>query len=119
MDEPARRDLKIWAGNTWRRPFHLGAGGSDFDLTGSKLVWRMVYGDTTIRKTTDTPGSGIEITDDAGGYFELSLTVAETRAWPDGAVIRYEVERWIGGEQVSYIFGTITVTAWVNDDVDP
>lgn len=117
--KPPRKDLEVWAGNTWSQPFHLGASGSDFDLTGSKLVWRMVYGDIITRKTTDTVGSGIEITDATGGAFELSLTVSETRTWPDTSVIRYEVERWIGSDQISILYGTMTVSAWVNDDVDP
>ena len=116
---PPRKDLTVWAGNTWSQPFHLTAGGSDFDLTGSKLVWRMVEGATITRKTTDTVGSGIEITDDTGGEFELSLTVSETRTWNDGAVVRYEIERWLGDAQTTLLYGTMTVSAWVNDDVDP
>lgn len=116
---PPRKDLDVWAGNTWSQEMHLSDGASDFDLTGSKLVWRMVYGDTITRKTTDTVDSGIEITDATGGVFVLSLTVAETRTWPDASVIRYEIERWIAGSQTSLLYGNMIVTAWVNDDVDP
>lgn len=116
---PSRLDLAVWAGNTWSQPFQMEAADVPLDLTGSKLVWRMVYGATITRKSTDDADSGIEITDAAEGEFRLYLTVTETRLWPDGSVVRYEVERWIDDDQVTMIYGTMTVTAWVNDDADP
>lgn len=116
---PPRKDLEVWAGNTWGQSFRLKAGGGPFDLTGSRLVWRMVLGATTTRKTSDVPGSGIEITDAAEGEFTIALTVDETRTWQDGSVVRYEIERWVGADQLTLIYGQMVVTAWVNDDVDP
>lgn len=116
---PPREDLDVWAGNTWEQPMRAKAGGVAFDLTGSKLVWRTVYGSTITRKSTDDPDSGIEITDATAGEFRIYLSVTETRLWPDGAVIRYEIERWIDGTQKTQIYGNMTVTAWVNDDDDP
>ena len=59
------------------------------------------------------------VTDAANGEFLLQFTVAETRAWPDKTVLRYEIERWVGSDQESLIFGNINVTQWVNDDADP
>lgn len=117
---PLKHDLDAWAGNN--EDFFFGLqqeNESDFDLSGSKLVFRALYGATAVRKSSDVVDSGLVITDAAGGEFEIHFSVEETRAWPDGTQLRYEIERWIGANQKSYIYGTITVTAWVNDDVDP
>jgi hypothetical protein len=107
---PRPLELEIWSGNTFRQKFGFQSNGAPFDLTGSKLVFRAVYGTTTVRKATD----------DDGGEVELFFSVAETRAFPEGApAMRYEIERWIGDDQISLLYGSIKVTKWVNDDVDP
>jgi hypothetical protein len=108
----------VWVGNTFSRTFRLKDGIDPFDLTGSKLVFIAKAGNDTIRKATDDPGSGLSIPDPPTGEVLLEFTVAETRDMKVGAW-RYELEHWVGSEQVSLIYGTMTVTAWVNDDVDP
>lgn len=116
---PPQKSLDVWAGNSFWRQFNFKqADGSAFDLTGSRLVFRAVSGDTAVRKTTDTPGSGFTITDATGGIAQLYLTYTEARDLP-AASIRYEIERWIDIEQVTVLYGNLDVTTWVNDDVDP
>lgn len=117
---PRNYPLDAWTGNTFYYRFVFKQSSGDrFDLTGSKLVFKLNNGGTTIlRKDTTDAGSGFEITDAAQGEAELSLTYQETRALPGGQ-LRYEIERWIATEQVSLMFGMFTVTTWVNDDADP
>lgn len=118
---PRNYALDVWAGNTFTRPFIFKtAAGDPFDLTGSKLVFKANNGSVSIirKATDDDPIAGFEITDAAAGEVLLSLTVTETRALPAGQ-LRYEIERWVGAEQISLLYGTLTVTTWVNDDVDP
>lgn len=121
---PAQQNINVWAGNTLRLGFAFkNDDDSPFDLTGSKLVFRAV-GTTTIRKDSEDSGSGLEIIDEAGGEAELFLTVAETRSLAAGTAssitkVKFELERWIGVDQTSLIYGELLVTLWVNDDVDP
>lgn len=114
---PSRQDLDVWAGNTFRRPLVLQDGGTPFDLTGIKLVFRAVYSTGSIRKDTDD-GTGFSITDAAGGEALLVLSVNETRALPAGK-IKYEIEAWDSDGQTTWLYGELNVTVWVNDDVDP
>ena len=116
---PPQKNLDVWAGNTFTRRFNFkDSSGGPFDLTGSKLVFRAVSGDTVIRKATDSVDSGFEITDAVNCVVELHFTVAETRDLP-ASTIRYEIEQWDGDEQVTMLYGNLEVTTWVNDDVDP
>lgn len=119
---PRNVELDIWSGNTKRQKFRFRADGNPFDLTGSKLVFRatLMNGSGAIRKTTSDVDSGFAITDAEGGEVELFFTVTETREMPAGEpAYKYEIERWIGDDQTSLLYGGIKVTKWVNDDVDP
>lgn len=116
---PIDYPLVLWRGNSEWIPLGFEQEDeSDFDLTGSKLIFRATSdGGDAIRKSSAVPDSGLEITDAEAGEFELSFTIEETRGM--AASYKYEIERWIGNSQKSLIFGTIIVTTWVNDDVDP
>lgn len=119
MAGPAQVNIDIWAGNTFRTKFEIkNDDNTPFDLTGSKMVFKVKSTTVDIRKASDESGSGLEITDAAAGEVELFLTVENTRAMPAGKH-KYELERWIGIDQTSLLYGELIVTVWVNDDVDP
>lgn len=106
---PANYDLTIWRGNDFSRTFRFKDGASAFNLTGSTLIWRAAWSDGEFEQTlaVATPSNGEAV---------LSLTPAQTRALPEGRSSSYEIERRIGGQETTLIYGAITVTGGVNDD---
>lgn len=128
MTIPANQPINdVWVGNDYEKRLRAKNGSVGFDLAGSKIVFVAKEGGSTdIRKATDGTGpeAGVSLEahdDDPPGVLSMILlefTVTETRAMATGDW-RYEIERWIDGKQRTLFYGTMTVTAWVNDDVDP
>lgn len=128
MTIPANQPINdVWVGNSYDKRLRAKDGAAGFDLTGSKMVFvARKGGSSDIRKATDGTGPEAGLTleahaDDPDGVLSvilLEFTVPETRAMAAGDW-RYELERWIDGKQKTLFYGTMTVTAWVNDDVDP
>ncbi len=106
----ARYDIPIWRGNEEVVPLILELDdGLPFDLSGSTIIFRCDQGDgsTTLTKSSDTPDSGLTITDAAAGEIELTLTPTETRSFRNGLQNQYELERWIADDQFTLMSGFI------------
>ena len=115
---PPQRQLNVWQGNSFALDLRLatidGNTKTPVDLTGSEIVFRAVWTGGSVRKSS-TDNDGLEITDAEDGRIRLSLTVSETRALPLGEV-RYEIERRIGDEQTTILYGMLKTHGWANDD---
>lgn len=114
---PAQKNLSVWKGNTFKLPLTISTlsngVSTPMDLTGSSLVFRSIWSGGSLRKATGD--SGFSIVSAAAGTALLSLTVAETRTLPNGNV-KYEIERRVGSEQTTILFGELNCREWVNDD---
>lgn len=109
---PAKYDLNFWLGNDAAPQFTFKDDtGALVDLTGSTLVFRAVKSDglELFRKelSIPTPSNGVGI---------LNISAAETRTIPLSSSVAYEIERRIGGQQTTLLFGNITTSGGVNDD---
>lgn len=113
---PAQKNLSVWRGNTLDQVFWFKTGTTPIDLTGSTMVFTAVWTGGSLRKDNAGAG-GFSITNAAGGEATLSLSVAETRAFPVGENVVYEIERWISGKQTTLLWGKLSVGGQVNVDV--
>lgn len=118
---PAQWALAVWRGNSLDQKFRFktrDAAGVEtpLDLTGSILVFRATQAGASLLRV-DTTGGGFVITNAVGGEAELHLSVAESRLFPLGDLVRYEIERRIGGAQKTLLFGKVIASEWANDDV--
>ena len=118
VEPPARHDLKIWIGANFSEDYEaINDDGTAFDLTGSELVLRILDGDgTELLRLTSASDDEIEITDDAGGEFTISMSYEQTRLMPLGRVARYELERRVSGSQESFLSGFVFAEGGDNDD---
>ncbi|QIG66712.1 DNA helicase loader protein [Rhizobium phage RHph_TM16] len=109
---PAKKTLTIWKGNTEAFSFRFKQDASTpFDLTGSRLVMT-IRADTPIVKDSDISGWTINA---AAGEATVTLTAAETAAFTSQYVEpSYEIERFIGAEQKTLLYGPIEVTGGLN-----
>ena len=113
---PGETNLSVRKGNTFQTTFRFKVGADTaLDLTGSTLVFRAAWSGGEIRKTG--PSSDFAIPTPTNGEATLTLTVAETRTIPNGAIAKYEIERRVGSEQTTLLFGMMVVSEWINDDV--
>lgn len=114
----ANYDIReIRRGNTFAIQFRFKDGdGVAVDLAGSIMVFSIETSNGVLRKMSNTPYSGCEITDEAGGEVSISLTPIETRTLTLGRGTKYEVERWIGSEETTLIAGSATVVEGINND---
>lgn len=108
---------EIRRGNSFAIGFRFKDGeGDGIDLTGSIIVFSIEITSGVLRKFSNLPGSGCEITDAVDGEISINLTAIETRTLKLGRGTRYEVERWINGEETTLISGLATVVEGINND---
>ncbi|WP_424363609.1 hypothetical protein [Methylocystis parvus] len=114
----ARYDIEIVAGNSKTIPitfYEDAAKVNPLDLTGSTIIFRAVWDGGSLSKSS--PSSGITISDPTTGAISIALTVANSRALPEGKVAKYEIERRIGGAETTLLLGYLNVVNWgANDD---
>ncbi|WP_293862511.1 hypothetical protein [uncultured Alsobacter sp.] len=114
---PARSDLDVWKGNTFARTFRLTTDDTTpLDLTGSVFVFRVVDSGAEIIRYESGTDDELAVPTPANGEVNLLMPVAGTRTLPEGSVARYELERRIGLEQTTLLYGLLVVTGWANDD---
>jgi hypothetical protein len=110
---PASKDISIWRGNTETFPVEVkaraGATIVAVNLTGSTLQFRAQWDGGSLIKDLD-------ITDAALGLAELRLTASETRSIPQGSAARYEIERRVGSEQKTILYGRLVASGGLNLD---
>lgn len=110
---PTQKDIPIWRGNTETIPvevkIRVGAVMSPVNLTGSTLQFRAQWAGGSIAKDMD-------VTDAALGKAELLLTTAETRSVPQGSTATYEVERRVGIDQKTILYGRLVASGGINTD---
>lgn len=114
----ATYNFTVRQGNTDRRTFVMlddQSPAEPIDLTGSTMIFRAVYplGAGVLKKSSADGDLTVRATD---GEVDLVLTAAETRAFPAGRTVRYELERRINGDEETLLSGYITVTEGLNDD---
>lgn len=115
---PSKLDIEVWKGNTLSRTFRLKAeGGSLVDLNGSVFVFRVVNKAAEIIRYVSASADELSVPTPENGEVVLLMPVADTRLLPDGAVARYELERRVGTEQTTVLYGSLVVKGWANDDV--
>jgi hypothetical protein len=110
---PAQFQLEVWRGNTFSQMFRFvtvsNGVTTPVDLTGSTIVFRAAWSAGSINKD-------LTITSASQGQATLALTVEETRLLPSGASADYEIERRIGGNQTTELFGKLIVAGGINND---
>jgi hypothetical protein len=110
---PTTKDISIWRGNTETLPLAVkvrsGATLVPVNLTGSTLRFRAEWAGGSIAKD-------ITITDAALGLAELVLSTAETRGVPQGSTARFEIERWVGLDQKTILYGRLVASGGLNPD---
>lgn len=114
---PSKYDIDVWRGNTLSRTFRLkNPDGSLLDLTGSTFVFRAINGSAELLRA-ESPTTELSVPTPANGEVVLALAPADTRLLPDGKTARYELERRVGAEQTTILYGYLNVASWANDDV--
>jgi hypothetical protein len=99
------RDAAV-RGNIFQRQYQCqSADGAAVDLTGYNVRWRGVYGDTAIEKTTEN--SSLTMTTPTNGTVLLVLTPDETRLIPNEENMKYELEVFAEGAQVTILWGDL------------
>lgn len=81
--------------------------GSVFKLT---IVWR---GHSIIRSSDIDPGLTIDV---STSILTWNYSSDESRSLPLGRIARYEIERWIGGNEQTFIDGYVAVDEGLNPD---
>lgn len=106
----------IRRGNSFERTFRFkDADGDPIDLTGSIIVFSVTSGSTVIRKSTSN--NGLLMPTPSNGEVTLRLTPSETRQFAVGKLRnRYEIERQIGANETTLVWGCIVVSQGINDD---
>ncbi|MDE2344633.1 MAG: hypothetical protein KGL63_14805 [Betaproteobacteria bacterium] len=122
---PSQFDLSLWQGNTTPWQFVLQQSlGVPVDLTGSEIVAWFKWSGGEFRLSTLTGNTGpfppndtslIDVPTPTNGTVNLTLSAGATRAIVGTA--QWELERRIGGNQYSYLYGNVKPTRWLNDDV--
>jgi predicted pyridoxine 5'-phosphate oxidase superfamily flavin-nucleotide-binding protein len=110
-------DLSIWRGNNppiaWR---FRNADQTLFDVSGSRFVMDIsIRSVSRFRKDTDVNDNFV--VDAAASTLTWAITVAESRLIPEGRIADYEIERWIGNEQLTLISGKLIGLGGKNFDV--
>lgn len=114
---PVKKPLSFWRGNTEALRFRFKQNATDpLDLTGSRFVLTIKHDGPDIVKDSDA--SGWDISTPTNGEATVSLSATETRSL-SGAIagVRYEIERFIGEEQKTLIYGDITIAGGIGTDV--
>lgn len=110
---PTNRNISVWRGNTETIPVQVKikvAGiPTAVDLTGSTLNFLAQWAGGSLAKVLD-------ITDAVLGLAELPLTPAETKGFPASVAINYEIERRLGSDQKTILYGKIVANGGINSD---
>jgi hypothetical protein len=110
---PTQKDITIWRGNTETIPVELktrvGATVEAVNLAGSTLHFRAEWVGGFLTKD-------LEITNTALGLANLRLTKTETRDVPQGSHARYEIERRLGADQKTILYGRLVASGGINTD---
>lgn len=110
---PTTKDISIWRGNTETFPVEVkarvGANIVAVNLTGSTLQFRAQWEGGSLVKD-------LVITDAALGLAELRLSKTETRGVPQGNTARYEIERRVGAEEKTLLYGRFVAGGGLNTD---
>lgn len=115
---PSRSDIDVWKGNTLSRIFRLKSDATTpIDLTGSTFIFRVVDKSNELVRYSSADGDELGVPTPANGEVVLLMPVSDTRLLPDGSVARYELERRVGSEQTTILYGMLNVEGWANDDV--
>jgi hypothetical protein len=122
MSGPAYVDWPIWAGNTESRRVQItDNGGADaVDLTGSVIILTVTWAGGSFVARSDAGDGVVSILDQTDaltkGWFRIVLSPAQTRLFPLGADIRYEIERQWSGMERSYLTGMMIPETENNED---
>lgn len=116
MTTPALYNLSIWVGNSTTFTFRLKQDlTTPLDLTTSSMIMTIAH-DGNLIELNATSGN-VEITDAVNGEFTVTMTALETRAIKSSsASVTYEIERRVGSEQTTVLYGSIALTGGANVD---
>lgn len=103
--------LTMYRGNTAKWDAAVTLGGAPVDLTGITGLW------FTVKRSTDSAalfqksiGSGITVTNAAGGLARITFSPADTTSLPPRQVpLEYDLEYESGGEVYTLARGRLTV----------
>ncbi|KAA2235259.1 hypothetical protein [Salinarimonas soli] len=112
---PAYKPLQAWKGNDFVQAFRFKAGPAKarMDLTGSTVLMFVTWpGGEISREMTLSSSAGDAVLDQAS----VSLTREEVRGFPLGRATRFEIERRIGDDQETLLYGELVVAEWANKD---
>lgn len=111
MSDAARYDFPLQRGNTRTILFRCKVGEALFDWTGITAIFRVLHrGKQIIRKEALIPTP-------ANGEAMIPITLEDSRLIPLGKIADYELEARAGVDQETILYGKITGTGGVNDDV--
>lgn len=125
---PFHFDWPVRAGNNLPRLFRVPEGeGGWADLTGARMrVWiKWPGGEIALDSATPEMIGGLlhgiwvedQSDPDWRGFFGVRLSLAQSRLLPAALEpARYEIERWIDGEQSTDFFGRVLVLTGENAD---
>lgn len=114
--KPPSKNLMVWRGNTSEFAFRLKVDAdTPFDLTGSTIVMSIVYKDG--RVDLSSVDNKVLIADPSAGEFSVPISAELSRSIaPDNGQAQYEIERRIGDEQTTILYGVIRLEGGVNAD---
>lgn len=114
--------FRVIRGNTWPLEFRFkDSDGNVIDLTGYNFIFRGINnrGQEEFRLTTEGSGAELSTGTPTAGILTGEIGYAETRQFPSGRRMRYELEaRYPNGWQITWLMGEIETTEEIaNDDV--
>lgn len=102
--------ITMFQGDTKVLVFTVSQGSGTADLTDAAIRWQLAKSVSKEALVEKSVGSGITITDAAGGVFEVLLEPEDTEALSAGAYY-YEAEVTDGDDNVSTVAtGALTLT---------
>ena len=79
MTQLVRQTVEIFAGDSHTLAFSVvDAAGTAIDLTGATIKWKMARSGVIPAEIIKSIGSGITVTNAAGGQFTVDLTTTDT-----------------------------------------
>lgn len=109
---PARRDLTIFAGDSFSETYTIETDGVGVDMTGWVWEAEIRFGALPLGKLLATFATSVDLGD---SKVTISLTPEETKDLPPWLYLLWDLQANVGSDVTTWLQGKITVKTEVTD----